>query len=313
MLRQSLPKITVWALLLLSSLSSDGLGQQPAKPKVPFGQPFDPEAMFNTLFGPPLVEDDERLEAIPISVKDEERIGQAAVEAFLAELKRRKIAVLSRGREVDYLRELVAVLQPFMRNAERYKSITVYLADAPYIEAKSFPGGTIVVFRGMLGAAGSEAALVGVLGHELSHLDHGHQLFALRRSRLMQEAVRPGPQGFAPRQFQSVGLMLMRVSSRPFRPQDEAAADRDGVDWAYRAGYDPREMARVFRKFREQEQRHSLPLPTFFRTHPYPADRAKAIQVRYEELQRTEPRDELSIGRENLRRRVARQRQQFPE
>lgn len=313
MSRQLQARAVVMALfVLLGSISADCLGQQPAS-KIPFGQPFDPDAMFNTLFGPPLAEDDERLEAIQISIKDEEQIGRAAVDAFLAELKRRKIAVLSRGREVDYLRELVAGLQPYMENGKRYNSISVHLAEASYIEAKSFPGGTIVVFRGMLDAAGSEAALVGVLGHELSHLDHGHQLISLRRSRLMQEAVRPGPQGFSPRQFHSMGLMLMRVSSRPFRPQDEAAADRDGVDWAYRAGYDPRELARVFRKFSEQEQQHALPLPTFFRTHPYPEERSKAIQTRYEELQRTEPKETVYVGRENLRRRIARQRQQFPE
>ena len=38
------------------------------------------------------------------------------------------------------------------------------------------PGGTLIFFRGILDFAGSEAALVGVIGHELSHLDHGHQL-----------------------------------------------------------------------------------------------------------------------------------------
>ena len=31
-----------------------------------------------------------------------------------------------------------------------------------------------------------------------------------------------------------------------FRPEDEAEADRDGAAWAYRAGYDPREMAALF-------------------------------------------------------------------
>ena len=46
---------------------------------------------------------------------------------------------------------------------------------------------------------------------------------------------------------------MMRLLSRPFRPEDESEADRDGAAWAYRAGYDPREMAALFERLHQRD------------------------------------------------------------
>ena len=63
----------------------------------------------------------------------------------------------------------------------------VFWADSKETDARAFPGGSIVVMRGLVEFAQSEAALVGVLAHELSHIDHGHQL---RQARAMKLAKR---------------------------------------------------------------------------------------------------------------------------
>ena len=104
----------------------------------------------------------------------------------------------------------------------------------------------------MIEFAESEAALVGVLGHELSHIDHGHQLRMARAMKLAQ-----GGWNFEsgnPQDMQQHILLMTKNFARPFRPEDEATADRDGATWAFELGYEPREMARLFKRLDESKR-----------------------------------------------------------
>jgi len=160
-----------------------------------------------------------------------------------------------RGKDVDYLRRLVETIRPLLTRADRYREITIYLADSPRCDARSLPGGTLVFFQGLLNSAESEAALVGVVGHELSHLEHNHPLVQI--------------------------------------------------------GYDPREMVRVITKIGERETNQPLVMPSIFRSHPPADERRKAVLDLYEELQKGNPNEHLYIGKENIRRRIARSQREY--
>ncbi len=237
----------------------------------------DPWQMFEQFFGAHAQADQEQLERIEITADEERAYGRQAFEHFAAALRGREIRLIGRGPEVRHLLRLVAKIQPHMKNADRYKRIKVYVADSPETDARSFPGGTLVIFRGMLEFAESEAALVGVLGHELSHLDHGHQL---RYPRLMKMAG-AGFQGRGEqpdwREMMSNGVFLARTMARPFRPEDETQADKDGATWAFRAGYDPMDMARLFQRMAERDGPATRMIPEFVRSHPYHDNRFQAI------------------------------------
>ena len=93
----------------------------------------------------------------------------------------------------------------------------------------------------------------------------------------------------------------------------EAEADYLGVEYMYRAGYDPREMASLFFKLHKRDQDPKLPFASFFRTHPYSDDRHEAIMKQYDGLQQSDPREKLYRGRKNLAQRIPRSQQAFPE
>jgi predicted Zn-dependent protease len=152
----------------------------------------------------------------------------------------------------------------------------------------------------------SEAALVGVIGQELSHLDRGHQLLRVKAQKLAPQTFAEG--GVGPRAAFTKMSVLTRLWSRPFRPEDEREADNDGARWAYHAGYDAREMAKLFLRLHErnQAQRTNIPVPSFLRSHPYEVARHAAVTELYEQLQSDEPRDDLYVGQENLQQRTAR-------
>lgn len=269
----------------------------------PFG---NPQEMLDRMFGTDAEAERLAFEGIELSAEEEQRIGNEAAEAYLDWLRRQGAPLLKRGRDVVYLQSLVGVIQPLMTNAERYASIRIIVAGSPVTDARSFPGGTLVINEGLLEFAGSEAALVGVIGHELSHLDRGHQLVRAKGQKLAEQTFSGhGDAGGAA--FLTTGPMLMRLWSRPFRSEDEKEADLDGARWAYQAGYDPREMAALFVRLHErnQEQGLSLPVPGFLRSHPYEVDRHAAVTDLYEQMQADAPRHDLFVGRENLERRVA--------
>ncbi len=274
------------------------------------------EAFFNQFFGGETEEDRKALDTIQVSLEEERRFGKQAADAYLDFLKQQKVRLVTRGREVAYLQALVNTLRPHRQNARRYDTIRVVLARSPEPDARSFPGGTLVFFEGMLDFADNEAALVGVVGHELSHLDRGHQLIHIKRMQRAQQVFSGKAAARDPAEMFSAGQSLMRMWARPFRPEDELEADLDATDWAYQAGYDPRELAKALLRLHERNQQKLQPndfLPSFLRSHPYERERYEAVLKRYDELQQAQPRDDLYLGAENLRRRVPRSEQEFPE
>lgn len=309
------------ALLALSLFASgdvaakDRAGPRDQEPREKAIEPaaisFDADLIENFLGGSQ-EEDQQALAAIAISRKEEKRLGDEAAEAYLNTLRSRGIRFARRGAEIDYLRKLIATLQPMLRNADRYRNVRLHLADSPEIDARSFPGGTIVVFRGLIDFAESEAALVGVLGHELSHFDRGHQLVSLKRVKLAQKTF-GGKRSFDPQEILSAGGQMARLFGRPFRPEDEAQADEDGAAWAYRAGYDPREMAKLFLRLDERKPAGNKArfMPALLRTHPFSLDRHRAIVAQAEKLIAETPDAPLYVGRTNLARRIPRSEQEF--
>jgi predicted Zn-dependent protease len=295
-------------MAMAQSLESGG-----PKPAFPNGFPGNPEALIDQMFGKATPEEEKMLAEIDVPYSEEREFGRLQVEAYLEQLREQGLRALRKGKDVDYLTELVDTIKPFLKNAGRYKKITIYVVESPSVDARSFPGGTLFFSKGLLKFAETEAALIGIVGHELSHLDRGHLVFPLKRGKVLERTAAEGATGFDPQQFFAAGTTMMRVMGRPFRPEDEAAADRDGATWAYRAGYDPRELASLFDNLHRRNSEPKLPFGSFFRTHPYSDERCEAILKQHDELQKSTPRETLYRGKKNLAQRIARSQQEFPE
>jgi predicted Zn-dependent protease len=256
----------------------------------------------------------EAIEAVAIDARDERRIGDAALEAHLASLKQQRISITQQGRDAEYVKALVKSIQPLMRNAQRYEAIRVHIANSEGTDARAFPGGSIVVMTGLIELARSEAALIGVLGHELSHIDHGHQLRMARAVEVAQTGWSLNHGG--PQAMQDRILMMSKNFARPYRAEDEAAADQDGATWAFELGYAPRELAELIERLDARREpgpgRANIPLPSFLLTHPPNGERLAAIRARSAELQAARRDVKPYVGRENLQRRIPRAVREFP-
>ncbi len=206
---------------------------------------------------------------------------------------------------------LIRTVQPQMQQPQRYQKLKIYLVDSPVTEARCFPGGLIVFYRGLLDFVENEAQLVGIVGHELSHLDRGHALVRLRAWKQTQQQLTNPSRSTDPRQMMGIGMRIARTLGRPFRPEDETQADEDAVQWTWKSGYDPRELAKLFLRLHQRDGMQPMPFPSFLRSHPMPVERYRATRELAERLVTDNPNAEIYVGVENLKQRIPRDRKRL--
>ncbi len=302
-------RATVGVIVFCFALSPSDFGLVAQVPFAP--QTFDD--FFDELLPPLTDQERQRLASIPVSVREEQQLGQQAVEFLLRSFEQQNVSVERKGRDVEYLRALIRVIQPQLKQAKRYRDWNVYVVDSPVTEARCFPGGHLVFYRGLLDLVENEAALVGVVAHELSHLERGHMLLRLRAWKDAQERLTHAENGLPPQAMFRDAMRLARVLGQPFRPEDEAEADRDAVNWTFRAGYDPREFPQLFLRLQQNPVRATLPLPRFLQSHPIPAERHRDTLRLATTLLAEDPQAPCYVGRRNLQQRIPRDRKRFPE
>lgn len=197
----------------------------------------------------------------------------------------RQLPLIAEGSEVDNYVERVgarlvaAIPRQFRHSQFRYQFDVVNARD---INAFALPGGPLYVNRGMIEAAQSEGEVAGVLAHEISHvaLRHGTAQATKAQSLKFQlpalggailGAIVGGTAGGVISQGTQLGLGTYFLKySRDYERQ----ADLLGAQIMARAGYDPRDLASMFRTI---EREGGGGGPEWLSSHPNPGDRYALI------------------------------------
>ena len=233
-------------------------------------------------------------------------VNDESTEAFVEEIGDRLVDEIP-----DYLQ------QP----AFRYSFDVVNLKE---INAFALPGGPMFLHRGMIEAARTDAEVAGVMAHELSHVILRHGTAQATKGQKFQigaiagqvlGAIVGGRTGSVISQGSQVGLGVYFLK---YGREYEREADLLGAQIMARAGYDPRQMANMFRTI---EQQNRSAAPEWLSDHPNPGNRYEAILREAETLQsgrpcpagrdrRTSTRDWRACHRRRRPQQVARAQQQ---
>ena len=159
-----------------------------------------------------------------------------------------------------------------------------FIIDDPSVNAFNLPGGLVYVNRGLIAEADSLDQLAGVLAHEIGHgaARHGTQLmtrsygYNLLAGLLLGRDAGQGQRLLA----QLVGTGVLTRYSR----EAEFEADRTGVEYAYRAGYNPHGAADFFKQLLQTRQRRPTKVEQFFSTHPLTEDRIRDARNRAQQI-----------------------------
>jgi predicted Zn-dependent protease len=170
--------------------------------------------------------------------------------------------------------------QNLVRNSDAQVPFTIKVIDSDVVNAMALPGGFFYVNSGLLLAADEEAEMAGVMAHEIAHVAACHAARENTRYTLMQLASLPfifigGGIGYAGYELAGpTALLTILKFSRGF----EAEADYLGVEYMYRAGYDPSAFVSFFEKIQAMEKKKPGTVSKMFETHPQNQDRIEKSQ-----------------------------------
>jgi Zn-dependent protease with chaperone function len=193
----------------------------------------------------------------------------------------------------------------FRQPAFRYSFDVVNLKE---INAFALPGGPMFLHRGMIEAAGTDAEVAGVMAHELAHVVLRHGTAQATKGQKFQigaiagqilGAIVGGRKGDVIAQGTQLGLGTYFLK---YGREYERQADLLGAQIMASAGYDPREMANMFRTIQKQGGGRG---PEWLSSHPDPGNRYEAINREAAMLQidgRADTADEFQSARSRLAR-----------
>jgi len=157
---------------------------------------------------------------------------------------------------------------------------TFEVVNQKEINAFALPGGPMFLNRGMIEAAKSEGEVAGVMGHEISHVALRHGTAQATKGQKFQlgallgqvaGAVVGGTAGAVIAQGSQFGLGTYLLK---YGREYESQADLLGAQILARAGYDPRQMANMFKTIEAQGGSRQ---PEWLSSHPNPGNRYEAI------------------------------------
>src|SRR5579863_530013 len=181
--------------------------------------------------------------------------------------------------------------QNLVRNSDAQVPFTIKVVDTDDINAFALPGGFFYVDSGLILAADNEAELAGVMSHEIAHVAACHVARENTRGQLMNLASIPlifvgGGIGFAARNLMG---MAVPMGFLQFSRNFEAEADFLGVEYMFKAGYDPQALTSFFEKVKALEQHKPGTIAKAFDTHPQTPDRIEKTQKEINTLLPPEP------------------------
>jgi len=181
--------------------------------------------------------------------------------------------------------------QNIVRNSDAQVPFTIKVIDSDVVNAMALPGGFFYVNSGLILAADEEAEMAGVMAHEIAHVSACHYGREMTRAQLLQMASIPlifigGPIGYGAYEASGLAIpMTFLKFSRTF----EAQADYLGVQYMYRAGYDPSAFVSFFEKIQAMEKKKPGTLSKAFDTHPQTPDRIEKTQEEIRKILPSKP------------------------
>jgi predicted Zn-dependent protease len=227
------------------------------------------------------------------SKQDVDQIGQRKLGGFNMHSLETDIAIgKSYAQEVERSSKLIddpvvveyvnRVGQNLVRNSDARVPFTIKVIDSDEVNAFALPGGFFYVNSGLILRATEEAELAGVMAHEISHVTARHGTRGQSRAEVAQLAMIPlvllGPGGWVGYGIYQGLNLAIPIAFLQFSRGFEREADYLGLQYMYKAGYDPNAYITFFERVQADEKRRPGTIPKVFSTHPPTPERIENAQ-----------------------------------
>src|SRR5882724_776274 len=172
--------------------------------------------------------------------------------------------------------------QNLVRNSDARVPFTIKVIDSDQVNAFALPGGFFYVYTGLILRANEESELAGVMAHEISHVTARHGTKTATKGDIMQLASIPA-MIFIPYSWAGWGIyqglnLAIPLTFLKFSRDQEREAYFLGLQYMYKAGYDPNSYVTFFERIQADEKRRPGTIPKVFSTHPPTPDRIENTQ-----------------------------------
>jgi predicted Zn-dependent protease len=217
---------------------------------------------------------------------------EIALGKSLAQEVERQAKIIDDPTVAEYVNR---VGQNIVRNSDCKVPFTIKVLEDETVNAFALPGGFFFVNTGLILKADNEAELAGVMAHETAHVCARHGTRQATRGEIANMATIPmifmgGWTGYGIRQAASV---LIPIGFLKFSRGMEQEADDLGLQYMYKAGYDPGSFVDFFEKIQAMEKKKPGTMAKVFSTHPMTDDRIQKAQKNIQ--QNLDPRPEYVI------------------
>ena len=200
---------------------------------------------------------------IPVSI--EKQVGQYVIDEVFPS---RIVCKTDAGEQA--LEKLVSRLVPL----DSSYVFQVEVVDSGLVNAIAFPGGNILLFRGLLEKSSSADAVAGVLAHEMQHVFQRHGT-----ENLLNQVALSGLFKLLTVEANAIVETLFAgvrtLSLLKYTRELETEADALALQLLYQAGVDPVVMLEMFQVLKN----HSSSVPESISTHPDMSSRMEKLKI----------------------------------
>jgi predicted Zn-dependent protease len=204
---------------------------------------------------------------------------EIAIGRQLAQEVERQAKVITDPFIAEYVNR---VGQNIVRNSDAKVPFSIKVLDSEEVNAFALPGGFFFINSGLILKADSEAELAGVMGHEIAHVAARHGTRSATKGQIAQIGMIGAaiglPYGWTGYGIQQGAALAIPIGFLAFSRGNEREADHLGLQYMYKAGYDPTAFVDFFEKIETLEKEKPGSVARVFMTHPMTDDRIKAAQ-----------------------------------
>ncbi len=176
--------------------------------------------------------------------------------------------------------------QNLVRNSDITFPVAFKVIESDQINAFTLPGGFIFINTGLMKLSANEAELASALAHELGHSAARHATRQASRNKVISMGTVPlillgGLPGLA---AQQAARLAVPMAFLKFSREFETEADLLGLEYLWKAGYDPNATIDLFEAMESTERRQPGTVAKLFRSHPLTPDRIEKTQKNIDTL-----------------------------